>query len=306
LECDFYDVSSNYCLNSCEEAVGKLKHKIGSKECIANCNDDATYKYERNNICYDINSCNFIQEVSGINKCLSTCNVGDGFIAEDIGTSKKCYYSCDNYNSGAHKYFNHGENNCMEKCSKEGNSKIYRKVGGFECFSSCKDIGDGTFIYEIKDETSGDYICHSFDTFKTSYLDLNDNNYYITEGDGVKKKATSSECSAINYNYLKGRECIQECNYFKGIDDSILPFKNCFENLNECYSNNYKLYSISEKTCWKNLPTAYCKIANIDSSDRYEVVPIGINNNYYDNDGICVTSCKDISKFIDFDNKKNV
>ena len=299
-ECDFYDSSIDYCLNSCEESGGNLKHNFGSKECIGNCGTN----YERDNTCYEISNCNFIQEVGGIKKCLLTCNVGDGFIAPDTGTSKKCYNSCSDYNSGSHKFFNHGENICMEgKCSIVGNNKIYRKVDGFECFSSCKDIGDGTFIYEIKD-SSGDYICHSFDSFESTYLNQNVNNYYITKGDGVKKSATSSECFEINYNYLKGRECIPECNYFKGIDNSISPLKNCFEDLNECFSNEYKLYNSNEKNCWKTLPTGYCKISNSGSSGEFEVVPIGVNNNYYDNDGICVTSCKDIGKYIDFDNKK--
>lgn len=173
----FYVENLDYCLNSYEESGGKFKYNFWSKECIANCGT----KYERNNICYDSDSYNFIQEVGRINKCLFTYNAEDGFISPDIRTSKKCYISCSDYNTGSHKYFNHGANICMEKCSKIGNSKIYRKDGRFECFSSCKDIDNGTFIYGNKDN-SGDFICNSFDSFKSSYIDPNDNNYYITKG----------------------------------------------------------------------------------------------------------------------------
>ncbi len=146
----------------------------------------------------------------------------------------------------------------MKKCSKVGNTKIYRKDGGFECFSSCTNIDNGTFIYGINDNW-GDYICHSFDSFKSSYLDLNTNNYYITKGDDVKKSATSSDCSGINYNYLKGREYIAEWDYFKGIDNSISILKNYFEDLNECLSYGYKLYNIKEKNAGKNYPLAIVK-----------------------------------------------
>jgi hypothetical protein len=121
-DCNFYDDDLDYCLNSCEESGGKLKHNFGSKKCISSC--AASYAYEKNNICYEISSCNFIQEVGEIKKCLSTCN--EGFIAPDSVTSKKCYNSCEEYNSGTHKYFNYGENICMEKCSIAGNSKVYR------------------------------------------------------------------------------------------------------------------------------------------------------------------------------------
>lgn len=126
----------------------------------------------------------------------------------------------------------------------------------------------------------------------------------ILQKEWYKKSSTSSDCSGINYNYLKGIECITECNYSKDIDNSISPLKNCFEDLNECFSNGYTFYNIKEKKCWKELPIGYCKISNSWSNDEFEVVSIGVNYNYYDNDGTCVTSCKDIGKFIVFDNKK--
>jgi hypothetical protein len=291
-ECDFYD--SDYCLNSCEESAGKFKHNFNSKECISNC--VTPYIFMKNNICYNTNICNYFKEVDEIKLCISTCNVGEGYIAPDSG----CYSSCSLYNTGSHEYFNHGENVCIEKCSASGNSKIYRKQNGIECFSSCKEIEDGTLIFE-KNDASGDVICYSYSDFNSNCLN-NDNNYYITKGDGVRKCVESSYCSSHHYNYLKGKECLGECTNYIGIDNPASTFINCFEDFNECNSKGYKYYNINEKKCWKELPTGYCKISNSEPS---EVVPFGGNNNYYYNDGQCVTSCKGANKYIDFYNKKN-
>ena len=145
----------------------------------------------------------------------------------------------------------------MEKCSKIGNSKIYRKDGRFECFSSCQDIDNGTFIYGNKDN-SGDYICNSFILLNQVTL-IQMLIIIILQKEWYKKSSTSSDCSGINYNYLKGIEYIAECNYFKGIDNSISPLKNCFEDLNECFSNGYNFYNVKEKNAGKNYQLAIVK-----------------------------------------------
>jgi len=293
-DCDFYD--DEYCFNSCEESTGKFKHNFNSKECIPNC--ISPFKYLKNNICYNTNICDYFKTVGGINICISTCNVDEGFIAPDSG----CYSSCSLYNSGSHSYFNHGENICQEKCSESGNSKIYRKENGNECFSSCKEIDDGTLIFE-KETTTGDVLCYSFSYLNSNCLNI-DNNYYITKGDGAIKCVESSYCSSNHYNYLKGRECLRECNYYIGIENSPTPastFINCYEGSIECNSGGYKYYNINEKKCWNALPNGYCKILN---SEPYEVVPFGGIYNYYDDDGLCVTSCKGVNKYIDYYNKK--
>ena len=293
-ECDFYADGIDYCLNSCEEAGVKNKHNVGSKECIESCANP--YIYMKNNICYKSNNCNYYQEVSGIKLCLETCN--EGFLAPNSEPPKQCYSSCGDY-SDTDKFFNHGENICMSKCSITGNNKIYRKNDGYECFSSCKEIGD-EFLYEIQN-SDGDIVCHSYSSFNTNCLNTK---YFITKGDGVKKCVESSYCFDINYKYLKGKECLGECNNYIGIDNSPTPastFISCFEDFNECNSGGYKFYSINEKKCWKVLPYGYCKISN---SEPTEVVPFGGINNYYDNDGLCVTSCKGVNKYIDYYNKK--
>jgi len=288
-DCDFYDEDSDYCLNSCEEAIGKTKHNYDSNECIASCQGD--YSYMKDNICYKATNCNFIQD----DKCLSTCNVGEGFIVPVAETLNKCYRSCTEYTGDSYPYFNHGENVCRTECSNS-ESRIYQN----ECFSSCKDIDDANIRYEFKDNDSLYYVCYSYSDFETKCLSENAN-YYITKGDGVKKCVNKDYCVNINYRYLRGRECIEECNYFKGIDDSISPLKHCFEDINECITNEFYFYNINEKACWKNLPTGYCKIEI--SSNRYEVFRVGVNYNYYDNNGICVSSCKEGNLYIDFDNK---
>ena len=81
----------------------------------------------------------------------------------------------------------------------------------------------------------------------------------ILQKEWYKKSSTSSDCSGINYNYLKGIEYIAECNYFKGIDNSISPLKNCFEDLNECFSNGYNFYNVKEKNAGKNYQLAIVK-----------------------------------------------
>ena len=247
-ECDFYDDNSEYCLNSCEEAIGNNKHNYDNNKCIASCQDP--YQYEKDNICYKAANCPFIQDE---NKCLFTCNVGEGFIAPVTETpNQKCYSSCTEYSDGTYKYFNHGENICSHGCSNSG-SKVYQN----ECFSSCKDIDDSNIRYEIYDSTSGYDLCYSYSDFQTKCLNDN-NNYYITKDDGVKKCVTKEYCSTNNYLYIRGRECMQTCNYYKGVDNSLSPFKICFEELNDCISNEYEFYNMNDKRCWKDLPTDYC------------------------------------------------
>jgi len=185
----------------------------------------------------------------------------------------------------------------MQSCSETGNNKIYHKNGGFECFSSCKDIDDGTFIYLKKNDN--DYIC--YDSIPDGC------GYYIRINNGINKCLTESSCPG-NYKYLKGLECLEECDDYKAIynENSSSQITKCFVELNDCFSD-YKFYNINEKKCWKNLPFGYCKKPNNDdTSNIFEVVPISDNCYYEDNSGdkYCVNSCQSDNKFIDFIDKK--
>ena len=70
-----------HCLSPGSECpYGKSFHKFGENECIESCADTSTHLYSANNICYQASNCNFIRTTDY--KCLSTCNVGEGFIFE--------------------------------------------------------------------------------------------------------------------------------------------------------------------------------------------------------------------------------
>ena len=304
-QCQFYADGNNNCLNSCEELIDKPFHNFQSQECIPNCNT-GSYLYLKNNICYPEEKCNYIQDTSPNKKCLSTCNVGEGFIVPVSETPKKCYTSCPQtqISGKTYRYYNNGENECMEKCSVTGNNKIYRKNGGFECFSSCKDIDDGTLIFAIKNENDGDYICYpSIESIPSPSVC----NYYIRINKGIKKCVTEAECK-LSYQYLKGKECVEECDDYKAIDNASTPtsqLTKCFEELSNCF-NEYTFYNINEKKCWNQLPLDYCKKPNIDVSNvKFEVIPI--SDNYYYEDRTtkyCVNSCQAHNKYIDFTDKK--
>ena len=88
-QCDFYD-DTNICLNSCEESLNNKFHNFDNNKCIASCNlflDN--YIYSRNYICYKEENCNFIQEVSSEKKCLSKCELEEGFKSLITGEEKK-------------------------------------------------------------------------------------------------------------------------------------------------------------------------------------------------------------------------
>ena len=308
-QCQFYDEDINHCLNSCAESDNKPYHNFDSNKCIPNCRDVVNgYIYLKDNICYKENNCNYIKIIPDSDKrCLSTCNVGEGFIASG---SKVCYTSCNDYSSSVgtnYLYYNHGDNQCMESCSSDG--KIYHKQGGYECFSSCKDIGDGTLIYAKKNGANDDYICSSSIP--------SDCTYYIRTNNGIKK--CEENCPG-NYKYLKEEECInsqcteeclEECYDYKAIDNSDTSpqeLTKCFLELDSCFTV-YNYYNMNEKKCWKKLPSGYCIKPNNPDNGKYEVIPI--SDNYYyevENAGIttkyCVNSCKANSKYIDFNDKK--
>ena len=292
-QCDFYD-DTNICLNSCEESLNNKFHNFDNNKCIASCNADSDnyYIYSRNYICYKEENCNFIQEVSSEKKCLSKCELEEGFKSLIPGEEKKCYRSCT---ETAYKYHNQGSNICIQKCSSSGNDKIYHKDGAFECYSSCKEIDDGTFIY-MKIDESGDGVCYS------SSPCTNTNDYYFKIKDNVKKCVSKEYCESINYKYIKDKECIEECNDYKGYDDTSTLIK-CF-GMSDCFSEEYKFYNADEKKCWKSIPYGYC-IKNNDDPNKIEIIPLG-NNYYYEESSLkyCLNSCHSKNKYIDFIDKK--
>ena len=211
-----YGKTIYHCLPSVSECPpGKRYHNSDDKECIERCTGE--YSYSANNICYKLENCNFYKEITtNDNRCLSTCDVGEGFIDLSQTQPKKCLVSCTATNS----FYNHGENNCMSSCSVSNNNKIYHKPDGKECFSSCKDIDGGNLIYAQKDSsTPPTYLCYSTPPSTNCQ-------YYFPLSNGVKKclaAGDETECLTSNHIYLKGKECIEECDYYKAIDNSASP-----------------------------------------------------------------------------------
>ena len=253
-----------HCLSPVSDCPdGKRYHNSGDQnKCLEGCS--GSNSYSANNICYEESDCNYIKVISETDKrCLTTCDVGEGFI--DTDQSNKCLIFCPDTKA----YYNHGGNNCMAACSTS-NSQIYRKQDGKECFSSCKDIDSGELIYTKKDASSDDYICYPS-------LSDEDCKYYFPLNNGVKKCVDDTEtiCQDSNHIYLKGKECIEECDYYKAIDDDISPFKKCFLDLNDCFNGGYEYFNLKEKICWKVIPSYYCIKKNENNIDgTFEVMPI--------------------------------
>ena len=279
-----------HCLSPVSDCPdGKRYHSSDDpKKCLEGCS--APYSYSANNICYQETDCNYIKTISGTDKrCLATCDVGEGFIDPTNSNPKECLISCESSSSGK-TYYNHGGNNCLASCSTS-NSQIYRKSDGKECFSSCKDIDSGLLIYTKEDASTHDYIC-------SSSLSDSDCQYYFPLNNGVKKCVGSTEtiCQDLNHIYLKGKECIEECEYYKGIDNGISPFKKCFLDLNDCFNDGFNYFNLKEKMCWKTIPSYYCikqKETFPPSTVRFEVIPI--TEKFYidttDHNKYCCTNC---------------
>jgi len=264
--------------NECECLYKYDIEILGNKRiyhCLSSTADCPTDKYlnTKNNMCYEEANCNFISEDN--KRCLLTCDVGEGFIFINEGQPNKCLVSCPTSGKPNH---NHGENKCIASCSPP-NKNIYHKPDDNECFYSCKDIAGGEFIYTKQNSGNSDYLCYSASTLPSISC-----TYYILLNDGVRKCVDENECISSNLNYVKGNECIEQCDYYKAIDNNSNPssqLMKCFLELNECFNSadKYDYYNLKEKKCWKIIPTNYCINQYTAISDAYEIMPI--TENYY-------------------------
>ena len=272
-ECNFY--IPNKCLDSCEEDGTNRFHNFDSKECISGCTDEYKYLGE-NNICYKLDNCNFVNE--GGNKCLLSCNIGEGFyIMGD--PEKKCYISCGN---SVKKYHNYDSNICIENCSSNSNEKKYQKEHDFICYSSCKDIEDGTYIYE----TNG--VCSQ------TPCEL-----YHINNNGVKSCISSeSDCVNKGFIYLKENECVDECNDYKIYHtEGSTSLIECLNSIDECANKGYYFYNNNLKQCWSDLPDN--SYINSNRDGKYEVVFLCEKFVYENEYGqkTCINNCKDIGYY---------
>ena len=268
-ECNFYE--SNNCHNSCPSS--KKFHNYGKKECIAGCTEEE-YLYEDNFICYKKEDCNFIDETTTPNKkCLATC----------IGTT--------------HEYHDFNSKSCINSCSI---NKRYHTDGGYICYSSCSEI-PGDYKYE---EIDGTTVLKCYDQKPNSGCDV-----YYKKADGIFKCTTKSVCiSNLNYNYILGYECKDNCNGYYQMDttEASLNYIKCFANLNSALADSsVKFCDTNQKKCWNSFPsddTYYVKSQLSTGPNKYELVK-ECPNFYYkktstdssvNNKNWCVDDCKTI------------
>ena len=167
--CRFY--SDYNCWDVCPSSTPY--HNYGDKECISSCTGEYVYKNVTDKICYKKEQCTFI-DISSPSNYL-------------------CYH--DSCPSG--KYHNFDSKICLDKCTGDRQSYAF---GIFTCYSSCKDIPSGDYIYEVRDNTDNNNKCYRTKIGITC-------NYYYKKNDGVLKCVERNDCINMNYKYIIGTEC---------------------------------------------------------------------------------------------------
>ena len=223
-QCELYD--GNTCYSTCPG--GKPYHNYGSKECISGCTGtEYIYKKDPDDyICYRKEDCNFIDETDSSNKkCLDLCP--------------------------STKYNDYNSKLCFSNCGQGDTEKVYHAENKYVCYSSCSEIPGGEYIYEgISDNT-----CYK--TKPSSGCDV----YYKKES-GIKKCATMSICvTTVNYNYLIGDECRDNClGYYQTVTTAtvgatIIPYIDCSVSLSAALAKSIvKFCDKSQKICWSTFP----------------------------------------------------
>ena len=280
-----------HCLEKDEDCPSENKfHNLGEKECIPAClnsidSNDLTKNYYQgdNNICYLFSDCKFINEAK--NKCLSSCDIGEGFYIKG-DTNKICYNTCPDGN----RFRNFGTNICINACNLTNNDKKYHKVNEYICYSSCKDIDDGTFIYE----TSG--ACSQEEC-----------SYYYSIDNNVKSCTNEDGCIQKQLYFIKGKECLRECNGYKAnYSKGKTTITECFDSLLDCFTKDYTFYDKELKICWKSMPDQDKYYINSKIDGKYELVP-NCQKYFYkdseDNNKYCINDCWRKGKY--FLNKNN-
>ena len=295
LECvndcpDKYYIYSNMCVKICPKSSDKPYLNIETKECT---------------------SCNIPENPSNPEE-------GEGFIKNgDTSDNIICYKKCS-----SDTYYKRNDNICYPLSYASNDKNCYFAEDNPNiCYLSCKEIpGPDKYNYESNNICYKDNICGN-------------NYYYIIEGytkciedDGNINKVIR-ECEKHNFIYLRGKECINDCekNEYK-----IMPVETIYkgiEILGQCCSNpncddNYKYYSESDKilnkTCsLKEIEETYDKIGDTGNcvsecpSDLYESENgkkclVSCPNSFYvvGNTKKCINNCKSINRYNFEDNRE--
>ena len=112
------------------------------------------------------------------------------FYGVDSYSNYYCYDICDNFSE-------YGTNKCLDYCDSNqyrANEDPYGEI----CFSSCKEIPGGEYIYE-----GTDGICYK------SYSSCE---AYYKKADGILKCSSISDCVTNNKKYILNKECRDNCD----------------------------------------------------------------------------------------------
>ena len=187
---------------------------------------------------------------------------------------KYCLPSCP-YTAPYH--YKNGNECYNTNCSERFNYSAYDNP--YICYDSCQDI-DGGYNY------SKDYICYKAKITCDSYFYVDENN--------VIKCANYYECIGKGFGYLRGKECIKDCeeNEYrikvdKRDDGVIQNLGQCFSDVNGCINEGYPYFNTTNKICLKEC-------------DGYK---ISDNKNIKDKEGNCFSVCPQNYPKTDAENK---
>ena len=220
------------------------------KECLKNC-PSGTYIDEDNKICY-VSSCNNEKYINSNNlTCIEDCNFNIYEETSIIGieetgqettfykiTKKYCLSSCP----VTYPYYNNNDRTCsVESCKDRNLYSAYDKP--YICYTSCSDISGGEYNNEK------DYICYK------SSGEITCEKYYYKDENNVTKCSSRDDCITKGFYYIKGRECVKECNideYKIKREENSGEMGRCFSDPKECQNvdSNY-IFIDEQRTCKK-------------------------------------------------------
>ena len=266
------------------EKENKINYKINIDEfpkdniCLEKC-PDGTFIEEDSKTCY-ISSCKYSDYIHSNFVCNNSCS---HYIFNEINlieikntesspssniyniTRKYCLSSCP----VSSPYYNIKENEDAKECFKTS-CKEREKYSPYNnphaCYDSCDKIEGGGYIYQK------DYICYNYSD------SLSCPNYYYKKTNLVQC-ATLQQCIEKGFNYIKGKECVDECDGYKverivDNDGQIQEIGKCFSEAKDCENVGYKFIT-ENKTCLKSC----------DDYKTSEESPISVNGTN------CFTTC---------------
>ena len=259
-ECEFFyykipgdtdagTVDKYYCTNSCKDSNTIYTYFVkGQKKCEEKCTDIQKHYYNPNN-----------------NECLDTCkglpNLEFAKQVDSESPNQPCISGC-----ASTEFYDYDSNICITQCGKDHSNYLYHTNLGSSnsqdqiCYPSCKDIQGGEYVYESKELANNIKICS---TQKPSDSDCP---YYYMKKDGTLKcLSDANACSAMDYHYLYGKECRNECNDFFILEDADTTdgLIKCFKTKDECLGSTAVggggalYYNTKLKKCWKSYPEGY-------------------------------------------------